>query len=585
MEPMTHKSNPYAPVYQSVIVLLRMRLLLSAGGFRRATWRARFGYLFLLVIILVGMGFAFYLSWQLLKFIRSPEINSIMGDLGSISSALPGFVVTAAFVGLFLTSFGFLLQALYLAGDMDFLLSSPIPIRAVFLAKLLQAVLPNFAFVLLFGLPVLFGLGFAGGYRWVYYPAVLLVLVAVASAAAGLASLIVMLVVRVFPARRIAEVLGLLVGVSSIICSQSGQFANYSDLSPAQTAQAFSALERFNSPLIPMYWSGQGLVAVGTGSWLSGSALVVVTLLVCGGLFMVSLGVAEKLYYSGWAGMQGSLQRKRAPNRVRNRAASSRSRNWSYWVLPQAVQALLKKDLLVLRRDLRNLSQIITPLILGVVYTVMLLRGRSHGNEVSDAPIWFQEAANNLVVYANAGIAIFVAWMLLNRLGLVAFSQEGASYWVLKSAPVSERRLLAGKYLLTALPAFALSGIFFVVISILRQSPTAVFLYGLLALSFCIAGAAGVSLSFGVLGARFDWKDPRKMASGGVGCVGSVVVMGFLGVSFLLFAGPTLIAAGIGWEPWLGQTVGLLLGGLFCLLAAAIPFLTLGKRVADLMEA
>lgn len=585
METMTHTHNQTGTILRSVFVLLRMRLVLAVGGFRRSTWRGRIGYLFLFVIIVVGMGFAFYLSWQLLKFIRSPEINTIMGDLGSISSALPGFVVTAAFVGLFLTSFGFLLQALYLAGDMDFLLSSPIPIRAVFLAKLLQAVLPNFAFVLLFGLPVLFGLGYTSAYRWVYYPVVLLVLVAVASAAAGLASLIVMLVVRVFPARRIAEVLGLVVGVSSIICSQSGQLANYSDLSPAQTAQAFSALERFNSPLIPMYWSGQGLVAVGTGSWLTGSALVLVTLLVFGGFFMVSLAAAEKLYYSGWAGMQGSLQRRKRPNRARSRTAFSRAGFLSYRVLPQAVQALLKKDLLVLRRDLRNLSQIITPLILGVVYTVMLLRGRASGNDVSDAPLWFQDAAKSLLVYANVGIAIFVAWMLLNRLGLVAFSQEGASYWVLKSAPISERRLLAGKYLLTAFPAFVLSGIFFIVISILRQTPSAAFVYGFLALSFCIAGAAGVSLSFGVLGARFDWKDPRKMASGGAGCAGSIVVMGFLVVSFLLFAGPTLIATSIGWEPWLGQAVGLLLGGLFCLLAMVVPFLTLSKRVAALMEA
>jgi hypothetical protein len=61
--------------------------------------------------------------------------------------------------------------------------------------------------------------------------------------------------------------------------------------------------------------------------------------------------------------------------------------------------------------------------------------------------------------------------------------------------------------------------------------------------------------------------------------------MGFLGVSFLLFAGPTLIAASIGWEPWLAQAVGLLLGGLFCLLAAAFPILTLSKRVAVFMEA
>jgi len=49
---------------------------------------------------------------------------------------------------------GVLLQALYLSNDMDFLLAAPIPIRAVFLTKLLQAVLPNFILVMLIGLPV-----------------------------------------------------------------------------------------------------------------------------------------------------------------------------------------------------------------------------------------------------------------------------------------------------------------------------------------------------------------------------------------------------------------------------------------------
>jgi len=136
MEPITLQNSRHSGLIASVLVLLRMRLILIVGGFRRATWRGRAGYLLLVVLILVGMGFAFYLIWQLLKLIRSPEINLLLGDLGPITAALPGFVVTAAFVGLFLTSFGFLLQALYLAGDMDFLLSSPVPIRAVFLAKL-----------------------------------------------------------------------------------------------------------------------------------------------------------------------------------------------------------------------------------------------------------------------------------------------------------------------------------------------------------------------------------------------------------------------------------------------------------------
>ncbi len=86
--------------------------------------------------------------------------------------SLPVLIFTGLFMGILVTSFGVLLQALYLSGDMDFLLSSPIPIRAVFITKLMQAVLPNFGLIALFGLPVLFGLGISGGYNFLYYPLV-----------------------------------------------------------------------------------------------------------------------------------------------------------------------------------------------------------------------------------------------------------------------------------------------------------------------------------------------------------------------------------------------------------------------------
>jgi hypothetical protein len=104
---------------------------------------------------------------------------------------------------------------------MEFLLAAPIPPRAVFVTKLVQAVLPNFLFMCLFNLPALIGLGIAQGYNIVYFVMVPVTLVLLMLAGAGLAALGVMLVVRLVPARRVAEVLGLVGGVTSILCSQS----------------------------------------------------------------------------------------------------------------------------------------------------------------------------------------------------------------------------------------------------------------------------------------------------------------------------------------------------------------------------
>jgi len=224
----------------SVWKLLHLRWLIFWRGFIRSRLRHKIGMIVLVLAVLAILGFIFFMTWQLLRFLNTPELVQFTGDLTGLIESIPNLIVGLAFFGVFLISFGVLLQALYLSGDMDFLLSTPVPIRAVFVAKLLQAVLPNFALICLFALPVLFGLGISAGYTLLYYPAVLLLLVMLALAAAGLAALMVMVIVRIFPARRVAEVLGFLGAISTFICSQTGQIARFSSLSSDQAGLALA---------------------------------------------------------------------------------------------------------------------------------------------------------------------------------------------------------------------------------------------------------------------------------------------------------------------------------------------------------
>ncbi len=299
--------QPGSSMWRYVIKLMRLRWVILYSSFRRARLRGKIGWVVLLMLVLGGLAFAFWLSWLLLGFLRSPELGELVGDVGQLLASVPVLVVTAAFIGILVTSFGVLLQALYLAGDMDFLLSTPVPVRAVFIAKLLQAILPNFGLILLFGLPVLYGLGASGGFNILYYPLVLVELALLALAASGIASLLVMAVVRIVPARRVAEVLGFVVAIFSFTCSQSGQFVNYADVSGDQATQALSMLTRFNQPWSPLSWAGRGLVDIGEGRWLSGVGLVLLTLALTGGYIRAFIGDcrAAVLYWLG----QGAGQR------------------------------------------------------------------------------------------------------------------------------------------------------------------------------------------------------------------------------------------------------------------------------------
>ena len=566
--------------------LLRLRWVLLINGFRRAKLRRKIGMVVLALLVLAGLGFAFFLSWLFLRFLNSPELAQYMGNFSPLLESIPVLVVSASAVVILFTSFGVLLQALYLAGDMDFLLSAPIPIRAIFITKLLQAILPNLGLVLLFGLPVLYGLGVSSGYTLLYYPLVLVVLALMALAIGGLASLLVMAVVRIFPARRVAEVLGFLVAIFSFICSQSGQLARYADVSTQQATRLLSLTSRMNSPWSPLAWIGRGLVDIGEGRWLSGGALLLLTILVASGIFALSLVTAERLYYSGWASVQVSPHRKAAPRPART--ATTREAPYSTLVsqvIPAPVRGIIGKDFLMLRRDLRSMSQLVTPLILGVLYAFMLIRngGRAPAGQ-GEAPEAFMAALQNLMVYANIALSLFVGWTLLSRLATMGFSQEGKNYWMLKVAPISTGRLLASKYLVAYLPTLGLVWLFLLIISLLQHTGLGTLLFGLAVVALIMAGTAGINLAFGVVGANFKWEDPRRISQGSAGCLGAIASIVYFIFSLALFFGPTLLLRLLNLPQSAGQLAGLMFGGAFSLACAFIPLWLVRLRVARLAE-
>jgi hypothetical protein len=584
--------HPERPLFHYVWKLLRLQIEITISTFRAGRLRRKIGMILLYVGILAFAVFVFVMSWLLLSLLNSPELAKFLAEQGQPSitpflESVPVLILAVSFVALTISSFGVLLQALYLAGDMDFLLSAPVPVRAVFVSKQLQAILPNFGLVALFGLPVLFGLGASGGYTILYYPLVVIVLALVALAAAGVSSFLVMGVVRIFPARRVAEVLGAVGAVFSILCSQIGNFLNaaHPDYSKFNSQQIpLDLLTRFNSPWIPLSWAGRGLVDLGAGRWLTAGLFLALTLALTGGLYFLSLTTAERLYYSGWARMQAGSRKKRTaakPSAVPERSAVSPLARF----LPAPVLGIIGKDFLTLRRDPRSMSQLVTPLIVALVYGVFLLRpGGVTSADTTDVPEWLTQGLKNLMAYSSVGLAMFIGWSLQSRLALMGFSQEGKNYWLIKCSPISTVRLIASKFLVAYVPALILGWGCMLVVSLLKSAPISVFVFGLIVVALSISGVAGINLSFGIAGVNLTWEDPRRMNSGFSGCFSVMASILYLLVDAGLFIAPTIILVALGVPALAGQAVGLILGGAFSLACAAVPLLLVSKRAARIGE-
>jgi len=579
---LTHPPDPR--VLPAVLKLVLLRIRISYNSFRHARLRTKLRMIFVWGFLL---GFAYFIlsaSRWVLGLLQSPKfVQYVSIDLHSILASIPALTLTALFVMTLLTSFGLLLQAMYLAGDMDFLLATPVPIRAVFIAKLLQAVLPNFALFSLFGIPILFGLGISNGYNVSYYLSAILLMIFLALAAAGISSLLVMLVVRVLPPRRAAEILGFVGAMSGLLCSQLGNFANSlgGDVNISGTRLA-GILLLSNVRWLPLNWAGQGLVALGESHWLAGGLLLAGTAAFASVVFLFAVVTAERWYYTGWARMQ-VVARKKVARPSRTERADNGIGPQLIRLLPKPVFAIVQKDFLTLRRDLRSLSQLVSPVIFGAIYTLYLLRGNG-GPPAGrgDAPDWFIESFRLLRTYGNIGMSLFVGWMLLSRLAGMGFSHEGKNYWMLKAAPVRISHLLASKFIVAYAPTLGLGLVFLSIISIVQRLPFPVFAYGLLAVAMCLAGMTGILLSFGVAGANFTWEDPRRMNAGGMGCLGQIVSMLYLPISFGLFVAPLGFASFLDYPISYGYWIGLILGSMVTTACTIVPLWLVRKRVEHL---
>lgn len=573
-------------VWEAAWKLMRMRAVVSWNGFRRAKLRRKIGIIALGLCILAFLAFVVFLSITLLMALRSPDLAELIGDTTPFLDRFPSLMLGAGTVGILMTSFGVMLQALYLSGDMDFLMSAPIPMRSIFLAKLIEGILPNFGILSLFSLPLLFGLGISGGYSWFYYPLAVILLAALTLAAAGLASLLVMLAARVFPARRIAEVIGFVAGTGIFIFSQSARFINF-DVGSQQLSAMIAMTERFNQPWSPLSWAGNGLTLVGRGNYLPGFGLALAGLLVACGVFYAALETAQRLYYTGWASLQNNRSgRKKSTARAASSAAPAVKRAGILaGLLPAPVRAIIAKDWMLYRRDLRDLSRLVTPLILGVVYAFGLVQTNGKMPEGGgDAPAWMMSIFESIYLYADVGLALFMGWMFAANIAGAGFTMEGKRYWMLKTAPLSTRILLLSKFLVSYLPTLALCSVYILILQVLKGFNLWNTLAGLLATASILAGLTGIYLGFGVAGARFDWTNPADANRGG-GCLGALVGMLYAPLCFALFIGPAIGAVILQLPVWSGQVVGLVLGAGAGAAGVTIPLGMVYKRVETLMEA
>jgi len=234
---------------------------------------------------------------------------------------------------------------LFERGDLDLLLSSPLPSRSIFTVRLGVVAATTAAVYFFFLAPFAHAGAVLGHARWLaVYPVVL----GVATIIACAAMLLTLALVRRLGARRtrtVAQVIAVLAGALTFIASQLFNFLAHSHEEQAMTAfgRAFAST---------------GLLGAGSPLWLPGRALlgeplpVLVLVLLAGAAFVLTAGRTHRFFAHGLQQAASMAETKRRPvQAVPHRFRAS------------LFDSVVRKEWRLIRRDPHLISQVAMQLV------------------------------------------------------------------------------------------------------------------------------------------------------------------------------------------------------------------------------
>jgi ABC-2 type transport system permease protein len=427
---------------------------------------------------------------------------------------------------LFLTFLSFLtfsgivtaLSTFFLSDDLRLLLAAPVTARRLFHARFLRTVAQSSWMVVVFIVPVLGGAGLAHCAPATYYPLSVLAIAPFVIIPIAIGTLVTLLLVNIFPARRARDILmlmGLLFAGSLVLLLrviQPEQLLRVESL--PDITDFFATLQSPITPLLPSFWAAEAVFAALQGRF----NLLHVAALWTTALALVVLAAAafERWHFTGFSKAQEARKARFTHLALLDRAAR---------MLPISPvhRHLLVKDLKLFLRDVSQWSQLLLLLALVLVYLYNF-----RVLDLDRIP-YMSGMVKNVYAFVNLAMAGLVMSTVCARFVFPAVSAEGAAFWIIRSAPISLRAFLWSKFWTGLLPVFVLTeGLTIAANSFLGIDPL-LRVVSAGAVFFMAIALVGLATGLGARYPRFNAENPSQVA----GSYGGVAFM-ILAVLFMI---------------------------------------------------
>jgi ABC-2 type transport system permease protein len=507
---------------KKVFILLKANI----KSFYNSLSRSKAGRPIFLFGLLSVAGVVFYFIQKFARLIIS--VGAVLNLPIDIGSLLLNIILIIGFVYVIMISFSIILSVLYFSSDTALLMSLPLRERDVFAGRFIFTVLEESLWLLVLMYPFFVGYGIMHSAGILFYIETFIFVVLYPIIPFSIAVFIILPLARRFNPRKLQTTFVIInifiaVGIYGFYMLSNSGFLNI---------QGLNDLFRSGSSILQFLPTNLGVLfakLLTENNILFGSFIFLIFVLISAGIFYLGVFVSMHAYREG-LGKFEMIETKK----YKSEAVKGETRVLSF--LPRKIQAIVFKDLKMLRREPKlfvSLMPVFAIMVIFFLVFVVALRTKYIAGSVQAlfTPVFFFALASSQI----------------GTITLQIFYPEGSNVWILFSSKVSGRDFVLGKFVFPFLVSVVLNSVFFLVALFVGQLP----LFHILvvaAFAFFIPfllSSVGVFISsmFPVFRTA---ENPRKMIPGRTTLINLIILYSTIGLSFLVVYVESLISKVMG---------------------------------------
>jgi len=445
-----------------------------------------------------------------------------------VLDTVSAFVLTVLLASTIVTA----LATQYLSDDLSLLMSSPVPLPALYGARLILTLLQSSWMVVLFSVPVYAAFAATAASPSVFLAAVALAFPPLVLIATCIGSMVTSALMAAFPARRVKEMLLLLSALFVVLLvflirvQQPERLLNPRSI--YDVTEFFSSFSTPSSPFLPSAWTTSVLVAGRNGEALPAMPLLLLWS-TSAALVVIGCWMARWLYGIGYSRAQESRPARLSSLPLVDRILETVSRPFEL-----RFRSLLLKDLRTFLRDTTQWSQLLLLVALVVVYLY----------NFSVLPANFTFATfylQNLFSFLNLGLAGFVLAAVAVRFVFTSVSSEGRAFWIIRSSPLTMEKLLWSKFWTALPPLLLLSQVLTIVSNQFLGATLFMTVLSSITILFVTFGIVGLGVGMGAAFPKFKFENVTQIAGSSGGLLYMIAASSFIAAVLFLESIPVYL--------------------------------------------